>query len=205
MFRQMKNIDTAFRQMRLLAILTLCGSLLLAAFALYASHRAISQAQSKIYVLAYGKALEAFAADRKENVPVEARDHVRMFHYYFFTLHPDEKTIQDNLAKALYLADASAKQQYDNLKEKGFYASVIAGNISQEIQVDSVELNMDTYPFYFRCYARQQVIRSTSIVSRQLETEGYLRHVARSDNNAHGFLIEKWRILQNKDLQVHKR
>ena len=205
MFRQMKNIATAFRQMRLVAILTCCGSLLLAAYALYASHRAVAQAQSRIYILAYGKALEAFAADRKGNIPVEAREHVGTFHHYFFTLHPDEKTVRDHLAKALYLADASAKQQYDNLKEKGFYASLIAGNISQEIQVDSVALQMDTYPIYFRCYARQQVIRTTSILHRQLVTEGYLRHVSRSDHNPHGFLIERWKVLQNRDLQVQKR
>ena len=205
MFRQMKNIDTAFRHMRLVAILTCCGSLMLAAYALYTSHRAVAKAQSRIYILAYGKALEAFATDRKENIPVEARDHVRMFHHYFFTLHPDEKTIQDHLAKALYLADGSAKQQYDNLKEKGFFASLIAGNISQEIQVDSVALHMDNYPIYFRCYARQQVIRATSVLSRQLVTEGYLRSVAGSDNNPQGFLIERWQTIENKDIQIQTR
>jgi conjugative transposon TraK protein len=205
MFRQMKNIDTAFRQMRLVSIVVILGSLGLSAYALYASHKAVSLAQSRIYILAYGKALEAFAADRKENIPVEARDHVRMFHHHFFTLDPDEKAISDNLTRALYLADLSAKQQYDNLKEKGFYANLIAGNISQEVEVDSVALHMNAYPFYFRCFARQRIIRTTSVVTRNLVTEGYLRHVARSDHNAHGFLIEKWKVLQNQDLQVQKR
>jgi hypothetical protein len=62
-----------------------------------------------------------------------------------------------------------------------------------------------SYPYYFRCVASQQIIRSTSIVTRRLITEGYLRSVTRSDNNPHGFLIERWRILENKDVDVRSR
>ena len=36
-------------------------------------------------------------------------------------------------------------------------------------------------------------------------TEGFLRNVARSDNNPHGFLIERWRVLENKDLKTLNR
>lgn len=205
MFRKMKNIDTAFRQMRLVACLVICGSLLLAAYTIHSSRQAIVQAHNKVYILAGGKAIEAFAGNRKDNLPVEARNHVKMFHHYFFTLYPDEKAIGENLSKALYLADASAKQQYDNLKEKGFYANLIAGNISQEITVDSVTVNLERGPFYFRCYAWQRITRATSVVTRSLVTEGLLRQVARSDNNAHGFLIERWAILENEDLQIQKR
>jgi len=36
-------------------------------------------------------------------------------------------------------------------------------------------------------------------------TEGDIRITQSSDNNNHGFLIEKWNILENKDLSVEKR
>ena len=62
---------------------------------------------------------------KENNIPLEARDHVKMFHYYFFTLDPDDKVIQYNITKALYLADVSAKRQYDNLKENGYYSNLI--------------------------------------------------------------------------------
>ena len=45
------------------------------------------------------KPLEAYSSNRKDNIPVEARDHVIMFHQYFFTLDPDEKVIDANLSK----------------------------------------------------------------------------------------------------------
>lgn len=205
MFKQMKNIDTAFRSLRSFAIVVVVGSILLCVFTLYKSFRLVSEMQSKIYILANGKALEAYAADRKENIPVEARDHVRMFHTYFFTLDPDEKVIQANITKALYLADASAKREYDNLKENSYYANIIAGNISQQIKVDSVSVNTTTYPYHFRCFATQRIIRATSTVSRSLITGGDLRNVSRSDNNPHGFLIERWTTIENKDLKIENR
>lgn len=205
MFKQMKNIDTAFRSIRSFAIIVVIGSVFLCGFTLYKSFRLVAEMQSKIYILANGKALEAYASDRKENIPVEARDHVRMFHTYFFTLDPDEKVIQANITKALYLADASAKREYDNLKENGYYANIVAGNISQQIKVDSVVVNTNEYPYYFRCYATQSIIRTTSTVSRSLITEGYMRNVSRSDNNPHGFLIERWTTIENRDLKIENR
>jgi conjugative transposon TraK protein len=105
----------------------------------------------------------------------------------------------------LYLADGSAKQQYDNLKENGYYSNVVSGNISQEIQMDSITINTDVNPFYFRYKRVQRIIRPTTIVTRNLITEGYLRNVSGSDNNAHGFLIEKWRTLENKDITTQNR
>lgn len=205
MFKQMKNIDSAFRYIRLFSIVFIAGCIIISIFIAYKSYQLASQSQQKIFILANGKALEAYSADRKDNIPVEAKDHVKMFHHFFFTLDPDEKVIQSNINKALYMADGSAKQQYDNLKENGYYSNVVSGNISQEIQMDSITINMDVYPYYFRYKGVQRIIRPTTIVTRNLITEGYLRNVSRSDNNSHGFLIEKWRTLENKDITTQNR
>lgn len=205
MFEKMKNIETAFQYVRMVSVLVIVGMLSIAAYISYKSFRMANSMQQRVYVLVNGKALEAYATDRKDNVPVEARDHVKMFHYYFFSLSPDDKLIQDNVVKALYLADGSAKQQYDNLKESNYYANVISGNISQTVVVDSIQLNMDQYPFYFRCFSKQELTRPTTIVSRSLITEGFLRNVNRSENNSHGFLIERWNIIENRDLSIKNR
>lgn len=205
MFTKMKNIDTAFRYIRLFTIVIIAGCFLLCGLVLYKSYQLAAITQSKVYVLANGKALEALAGERKDNIPVEARDHISMFHHYFFTLDPDDKVIQGNITRALYMADGSAKSQYKNLRENGYYSNIIAGNISQQISIDSIALQSDNYPYYFRCYATQRIIRTTSIVTRSLVTEGYLRSVSRSDNNSHGFLIERWRTLENKDLKTITR
>jgi conjugative transposon TraK protein len=205
MFPKAKNIETAFQFIRLFTAVLIVGCLALCAVVTWLSYQSIARAQARIYILASGKALEAIAQDRKDNIPVEARDHIRTFHQYFFTLDPDEKVIDANLTHALYLADVSAKRQYDDLKETGYYAGIISGNISQEITIDSIRLDMTSYPWYFRCFATEKIIRPSSLVTRDLLTEGWLRNTSRSDNNPHGFLIERWTILDNRDLKVEPR
>lgn len=204
-FKNMQNIDTAFRHIRLFSVVIILACVAISGYALYTGGQIAARSQQRIYVLANGKALEAFASDRKDNIPVEARDHVKTFHYWFFTLDPDDKVITTNITKALYLADRTAKEQYDNLKENNYYSNLISGNISQEIAVDSVLVNINQYPFYFKCFAKQKIIRPSTIVTRDLVTEGHLRNVSRSDNNPHGFLIEKWRILENRDIKTENR
>ena len=205
MFKKARNIETAFQYMRVYTILINTGAFLFSVYVNYSANRRVDKAQEKLYILSSGKVLEALASDRKDNIPVEARDHIRAFHQYFFTLDPDEKVITTNITRALYLADGSAKHLYDNLKENGYYAGIISGNVNQEIDVDSIELDIGTYPFHFRCFATQRIIRPTSLVTRDLITEGWLRNMGRSDNNPHGFLIERWNTLENKDVKVEKR
>jgi conjugative transposon TraK protein len=205
MFQQLKNIDTAFSHIRLFSIVVIIACIFISCYTVYKSYALISTTQERIYILSNSKALEAYSAERKDNIPVEARDHVKMFHLYFFTLDPDDKMIQANVLKALYLADISAKQQYDNLRENRYYSNIISGNISQTIETDSIAINLDGYPYHFTYYAKLRILRATSVVIRSLVTEGYLRNVARSDHNSHGFLIEKWNTLENKDIKTINR
>lgn len=205
MFEKAKNIDTAFRHVRAFTFLMVIGCLILCAYVIVKSYALSAVLQNKIYILAGDKALEAYASSRKDNLGVEARDHVRTFHIYFFSLDPDEKSIEANITKASYLADGTAKKQYDALKETGYYAGIISGNIRQEISIDSVVVDTSIEPYAFRCYANIKITRPTSIVHRSLLTAGYLRNVSRSDHNSHGFLIEKWETLENRDLSSEPR
>src|SRR6185437_16547684 len=205
MFPKMRNLESSFRLVRGTGIVAIMGAFCLSGYVFFSAGQMVSRAQSRIYILSGARALEAVAGDRKENIPVEARDQIRIFHLLFFSLDPDEKVINENLGRALYLADGSARHVYENLKESGYYAGVISANISQRLVVDSMRLDLSAYPYYFRCYGQETIIRTTSIVTRDLVTEGYLRDVSRSDNNPHGFLIERWNIVENRDLKVEQR
>ena len=128
MFTHLKNIDTAFKHIRQFSIFLIVANLLAMCFWIYRCTEAVNLAQSRVHILYNGKLLDAIAADRKTNLPVELRDHIRTFHQYFFDLSPDDKAIDANVAKALYLADESAKREYDNLKESGYYNNLISAN-----------------------------------------------------------------------------
>lgn len=204
MFTKMKGIDTAFRHIRLFSIFFLVSCTLICGYMIYSTQVTLMANRGKVYVLVNGKLVEALAMNR--DIPVEIRDHVRDFHTLFFTLSPDEKLIQAQINRALYLADASARREYQNLKESGYYSNIISGNISQRIEVDSIELDMNQNPAYFRCIARQYITRPTSVLERRLITDGNVRTgLQQSDNNNHGFLIERWRIIDNTDLKTINR
>lgn len=202
MFQHFKNIDSAFKHIKLFSYLLIAACIGITCFSVYQSYRYSEEFRSHIYVLANGKALEAIAQDRHDNIPVELRDHIKVFHEAFFDLAPDEKQIQATITKALYLADGSAKTAYDNLKEAGYYNNLVSGNISQQVIVDSIRLDMNSYPYRFTCYATEKLVRSTSTTTRSLVTQGAARNVSRSDNNPHGFLIERWETIKNQDEQI---
>jgi conjugative transposon TraK protein len=205
MFTQLKNIDTAFKHIRQFSIFLIIGNVLTMCFCIYKSTQAVNLAHNQIHILYNGKLLEAIAADRKTNLPVELRDHIKTFHEDFFDLSPDDKAIQVNVGKALYLADESAKRQYDNLRESGYYNNLISANISQEISVDSTRLEGNQWPYIFTCYATEKLVRSSGTVYRKLVTQGEVRDIEiQTDNNPHGFLIQHWEILANRDTVLQK-
>jgi conjugative transposon TraK protein len=202
MFKKMKNLETAFQHVRSFTITIIIGAFVTIGFMAWQNKKESIALQSKVYILSGNTAWSAVAADKSTYLPMQARGHVRAFHEAFFTLDPDEKVIRQNLTKALYLADGSAKKVYDSLSVSGYYSGIIAGNISQRIHVDSVQVDTRSAPYHFRCYATLHLIRSTSNVSQSLITEGELREVSRSDNNLLGFLIERWNTVENKVLTV---
>ena len=204
MFTPFKHIDTAFRQVKRFTALLVGFLLLVCALVIWQSFAMVRRSGERIYILANGKALEAVASGRRDNIAVELRDHVKTFHQHFFTLDPDEKVISRNVGRALELADESAKRAYDNLREQGYYTNLVSANISQSVEVDSVWLDLDVYPYAFRCYATQSLVRSTATVVRKLVTSGTARNVSRSDNNPHGFLLQRWVTLSNVDVVAAK-
>lgn len=205
MFKVMQNVDSAFRYIRMVSIVVIAGSIVLNLYLVYRSYDLAKSKKEKVYVLVNGKALEAYASERKDNLAVEAKDHIKTFHNNFFTLSPDEKAIEASIGLAMNLADQSAKKIYDDLKEGNYYSGIISSNINQTLSTDSIQLDMNTIPFGFKYYGVQTLTRPTSVLTRSIITSGYLREINRSENNPHGFLVERWTILENKDLAVSPR
>lgn len=205
-FKTLRNIENSFRQIRLYAILFAVLCISIVGYTVWQSYRFAEVQRQKIYVLDNGKSLMlALSQDAAINRPVEAREHVRRFHELFFTLAPDKNAIESNMKRAFNMADKSAFNYYKDLSEKGYYNRIISGNIQQRIEVDSIQCNFDTYPYAVKTFARQYIIRSSNLTERSLVTSCYLLNSVRSDTNPQGFNIEKFSVLENKDLQVVDR
>ena len=179
-FKSLKNIETSFRQIRLFTLVFACLCAVVTGFALWKSYSFAEAQRQKIYVLDNGKSL-------------------------MLALSPDKSAIEGNIKRSLLLADKSAFNYYKDLSEKGYYNRIISGNINQMIEIDSLRCDFDKYPYSVRTFARQIILRESSVTERSLVTRCRLLDAVRSDNNPQGFIIEGFEITENKDLQTLKR
>ena len=205
----MKKVFDIQQKFRFTVYVLLTISLTLIGFSTFVFVRSLNlveKSRQKIYVLDNGKSLLlALRADITDNRPAEAKDHIKRFHELFFTMEPDKQYIENNAREALFLADGSAMKQYQSYKENNVYNQVIASDISMTLLTDSVLIDFSAYPYQFRFFGKQRIVRKSNITIRNLETTGRLRNISRTDNNPHGFLIEDWLITDNKDLETLKR
>lgn len=194
-----KNIEAKVRLATFVALGSLVTALLMDVAGWAYAFKLVSNSQRSIYILDNNVPILARQTDMQMNRPAEYRAHVDLFHSIFFSLTPDDKYIEYQMKKAMYLIDESGVQQYNNLKEKGFFTSVLSSSSVLTLQTDSIALDLPRH--YFRFYGKLKIDRRSSTVIRSLVTEGNLQDIPRSDNNPHGVLITNWKTLENKDLQ----
>lgn len=205
-FKSLKNIETSFKQIRMIVLVfvVLCAGI--TGYAVWNSFRFAEAQRQKIYVLDQGKSLMlALSQDLSQNRPVEAREHVKRFHELFFTLSPDKNAIESNINRALFWVDKSAFRYYQDMQEKGYYNRIVSVNINQVIQIDSVACDFNAYPYKTTVHAKQMIIRASNVTERSLVTRCDLRNSVRSDNNPHGFIMERFEIVENRDLRTIDR
>jgi conjugative transposon TraK protein len=194
-----KNIEAKVRLATFIAFGSLLTALAVVGINSYYSYKLVSNAQRNIYILDNNVPILARQTDVQMNRPAEYRAHVDLFHSLFFSLTPDDNFMEYQMKKAMYLVDETGMQQYNNLKEKGFFNSILSSSSVLTLQTDSIKLDMPKR--YFRFYGKLRIDRRSSTVIRSLITEGYLKDIPRSDNNPHGVLITNWKTLENKDLE----
>lgn len=205
-FKSLSNIESSFKHLRLFSIVFLCMCTLLTGYSVWKAYSFAEMQREKIYVLDQGKSLIlALSQDLSQNRPVEAKEHTRRFHELFFSLSPDKSAIENNIQRALFLSNRSAYAHYRDLAEQGYYNRIISGNINQRVEIDSIVCNFNVYPYDVVTYGRQLIIREKSVTERSLVTRGRLLNSNRSDNNPHGFILEAFQVIENKDLQVFDR
>ncbi|MDR0414025.1 MAG: conjugative transposon protein TraK [Prevotellaceae bacterium] len=205
-FKSLQNIESAFKAIRWTMLAVVAACTLIAIYAVSSAHQMVAREREKIYVLDKGKSLIlALSQDLQQNRPVEARDHVRMFHECFFTLSPDNEAINQNLRRALFLSDKSVYRYYTDLAESGYYKQLMSTNTRQYVFIDSMACDFESYPYSVVTYARQVIVRPSTTTIRHLVTTCELSNAVRSDNNPHGFIIERFNVKNNEDISTQRR
>jgi conjugative transposon TraK protein len=195
-----KNIESKIRLATFLSAGSFICALAMVSVVSFFAYKQVAIARKSVYVLdANSPPVLARQTDVQMNRAAEYRSDIIRFHTLFFTLTPDDKYIEYQMKQAMYLVDESGALQYNNLKEKGFFNSILSSSAVLTITTDSVYLDMPHK--YFRYYGKQKIDRRSSTLTRSLVTEGYLKDLdVRSDNNPNAVLITQWKTLENKDI-----
>ena len=193
-----KNIENKIKLALYISLGSFVSSIIIASVASFFAYKQVSKTRENIYILDNNIPIMAKQTNMELNRPAEYKAHVDLFHSLFFSLTPDDKFIEYQMKRAMYLIDESGALQYNNLKEKGFFNSILSSSSVLTLQTDSIHIDMINKLFIY--YGKQIIERRSSTVTRSLITTGYLKDIPRSDNNAHGVLITNWKTLENKDL-----
>jgi len=194
-----KNIEAKIKLATFIAGGSLLTSLLITVITCTYAYKQVTNAYNHIYILDNNIALQASQADLRTNRPAQYRGTIDAFHSLFFSLTPDDKYIEYQMKKAMYLIDESGVQQYNNLKENGYFNSILSSSSVLTLQTDSITIDMAKK--YFRYYGKLKIDRRSTTVIRSLITEGYLKDIRPSENNMNGVLITNWKTIENKDLE----
>lgn len=199
------SIEATVRKCRTVTIAASIMTVLIVLGCVGATTYAVMTAKSQIYVVDNGSAYTAKAVSNNAEKDMEARDHVARFHELLFNLAPSAEAIKRNTDRALLMSDRSAYDYCQDLSEKGFYERMVSANISQQIVVDSVKVDVGTYPYEATTFGKLYIMRESNITQYQFESRCRLVDVARSDSNPHGLMIERFRVTRNENIATKKR
>lgn len=195
----LKNVENKIKLVTITCGLFLFGCIIISLGSMLTARQMVDDAHKQIYVLDSNVPILVKQTSQEVTLDIEAKADIEMFHHLFFTLAPDDKYIKYTMEKAMYLIDETGLAQYNDLKEKGFYGNIMGTSAVFSIFCDSIRFNEENMSFTY--YGRQRIERRTSVLMRELVTEGYLKRVPRTENNPHGLLIVNWRTILNKDLE----
>lgn len=194
------SIVGAFSRMKFLTVAALAISAVISVGAVSIALKYARDSVDAIYVLDNGNAARATRAKDEVQKDLEAQDHLVRFHELLFNLSPSAEAIRRNIDRALVMSDRSAYDYWMDLSERGFYQRLVSANISQQMVVDSVRLDLGVYPYQAHTYGKIYLLRESNITSYLFESQCRMVDVERSENNPHGLMIERFLVTRNEKI-----
>lgn len=201
----LENFQSKLRSNKIIVIIVSVFSALCVIAAVGFAFAFVSRQSEQIYLLDNGSVLVAQRTSNDSQADLEASDHVTRFHELFFNLIPNTTAIQQNVNRALDLSDVSVNRFYNDLKEQSYYRNLIRNNAIQQILIDSVHVDMGTYPYKAQTWAKVYIMRESNITEYDFESRCELNRVSRTAANPHGFIIQRFEMTRYDKGQTRKR
>ena len=184
-----KNIYSILRINRMIVILVVLVAFLSSGFSLWSVYQMNrTMLNSMFAVHTDGSVLPLRLVEEQENLEVEAKAHLELFHSYFYGI--DISNYEAQLEKALWLGNTSVDNVYQQKKAEGIYNRLLQYSLVQRIQNIETELDLSQNAIGFRTTTIFDISRGEVIDTYELVTTGKLIKVDRHfPRNTHGFLI----------------
>lgn len=205
MVNQMHKLSASFSGFKLVAVVSVICMLVTAVGGFYLYSQKITELDSRIYIIDQGYASSAFAQDQKVTRKDEIRAHVELFHNYMFNLPPSWDMISVSINKALELADNSAYEYYNDVQERGFYKRLTSTGSYQMIDVQSIDIDMNVYPYRVIVNAVQYVNRQSNVSKYSFVSRCRVANAIRSERNLNGCMIENFEVIENNLLETRDK
>lgn len=202
---QMNRINVTVNALKAVSICSvILASVVMLGSLVYATY-IIGKSKSEIYVLDSGQSFIAKAQDVSITREDEVYNHMRNFHELLFNISPDRDMIQRNIERALNMGDASVFQYYNDVQETGFYKRMVSTNSFQQIEIQSIDIDMSHYPYPVQVKAFLFINRESNISKYSFISTCRVADATRNRDNLHGLTIENFHVIENSLLETRNK
>lgn len=184
-----KNIYDVLRLNRFIVLVTVIGAVLTCMVSVLMVIKLHRESMDSAFVVnGNGNVIPLKMVSQLENLEVEAKAHLELFHSYFYGI--DANNYENNLEKALWLGNSSVDALYRQKKTEGVYNRLLQYSLVQKVRSIASKVDLQSEPYTFETVTVFEINRGSVTDTYELTTTGNLTHVDRNfPNNTHGLLI----------------
>src|SRR6056297_3354074 len=184
-----KNIYDVLKLNRFIVLAMIIGAVLTCMVSVLMVIKLHRESMNNAFVVnGDGSVIPLKMVSQLENLEVEAKAHLELFHGYFYGI--DASNYESNLEKALWLGNSSVDALYRQKKAEGVYNRLLQYSLVQKVKSVNSKLDLAEEPYSFETKTIFEINRGTITDTYELTTTGKIIHVDRNfPKNTHGLLI----------------
>lgn len=185
-----KNIYEVLKTNRFIALAVITMAMLSTIISSVISYKMYDKSLNGSFAIGKdGEVIPLQWVQQKENLKVEALEHLRLFHTYFYDI--DATNFEMNIEKALWLGNSTVDNVYRQKKADGVYNRLMQYSLVQKVMSIDSEIDLKVEPYPFKTTTVFQINRGSIIDTYELVTTGKILHLEKRNfpKNTHGLLI----------------
>lgn len=194
MFKNLKNIDSAFKLTKYISYILAFSMLIISGVFMILNYKNNLVAKNTIYILNKntGEVFSATADNKNKYKKIEIKANALLFINYFFNIDPTNYATRNN--RALRMGNSSIASMVKSLQKKGWYEDIQQYNIFQYSKLLDIKINTEVFPYKVNCIINlsAKADLEQASFSKNVEIEFWMKDIIdRTDDCPYGLYIEK--------------